>query len=342
MIPILEIIQLEREQLVESIRLIVSQKKEKQIEMFFTNIQKSYQIRLTENLLEYLNKPEEDMWPKISSIYHKEKEIAISEIQKLLTDFDCPIDEIKKNEKQMDNVSFQYLHSLIKDHAKNIDLLMNQRFKARFEIDQKAKAPRRWKPNDNVTEEWKKSKTEAELLLDLFGCIRLTEKTYNLVYFECDPDFPQIKVKERDIENKDYIVLTRQEGERHLQRFRDNAETSYNYAMKELERAEVKSQIPYYFFALLFILGWNELWWFIQMLLFNPLGLFFMIITALSAFAVWRLNLWPVLLQTGKMVANEGHTYIKFKIQEELRKLNQQQNNNNIPTNNAPPKNKTD
>jgi len=256
------------------------------------------------------------MWIQISSIFEAKKKKAIEEFSKILIDFENNPECIEKNIKQMDNVCFQYLQSIIKDKASNIDILMNQKFNSYFNMDKTNNTPRRWKPGDNVTQEWSKAKHEAEQLLDLFGLMRLNEKYFDFVYFEFDPDTPIIKSTENQIQNKDLIILTRTECERNLQRFRDHAITSYNYAQKEMERAEVKGQVPFYFLALLLLLGWNELVWVIQMILFNPFMLFFMILMCGVAFVVWRLNLTPVLISGIRMFINEGKDYVKFKLQE--------------------------
>jgi len=244
----------------------------------------------------------------------------MEEFTNLLTEFSYPKEETERSLKQMESVTFGFLHSSVKDKASNVDILMNQRFNQIFNTDKTTGAPRRWKTGDNITQDWKIAKRDCEHLLDLFGRIRLSEKDFNSAYFEFDPDAPIVKSRETEIENKDHIILTRTEAERNLQRFREYANTAYSYAQKEMERAEVKGQIPIYFLVLLFILGWNELLWVIQMILFNPLLLFFMILLAGVAVIIWRLKLTPVLVTAVVMFMDEGRQYIKYKLRQEEQK----------------------
>jgi hypothetical protein len=261
------------------------------------------------------------MWKNISQIYQKNKHWAIDEFLNILNEFQYSKTDMDKYLKQMESVTFHYLQSSIKEKASNVDILMNQKFTHIFNTDKTTGAPRRWKPGDRINEEWKNAKHECEQLLDLFGRMRLSEKDFHTVYFEFDPDAPIIKSREIEVENKDYIILTRIEGERHLQRFRDIANTAFSYAHKEMERAAVSGHIPIYFLALLFVLGFNELVWILEMIIFNPFMLFFMILLGISAFIIWRLKLTPVLMTGVRMFLDEGRQYIKYKLKEEQQKV---------------------
>jgi len=228
----------------------------------------------------------------------------------------------------MESVTFHFLQSSIKEKASNVDILMNQKFNLLFNTDKSTGAPKIWKPGDDINNEWKKAKHECEQLLDLFGRLRLSDKDFNSTYFEFDSDTPVIKSREIELQNKDFIIITRTEAERNLQRFRDYSNTAYTYAQKEMERAEVKGQIPLYFLALLLLLGWNELLWILDMIIFNPFMLLFMILLACTALIIWRLNLTPVLISAIKMSINEGRQYLQYKLNQIEPKVPQNQKSN--------------
>jgi len=274
------------------------------------------------------------MWENITQIYHKRKQWAIDEITNLLTEFESSKEDMDKYLKQMESVTFHFLQSSIKEKASNIDLLMNQKFNLLFNTD-KSGIPKSWKPGDDINKEWKNAKHECEQLLDLFGRMRLSDKDFNSTYFEFDPETPVIKSREIELQNKDFIIITRTEGERYLQRFRDYSNTAYTFAQKEMEHAEVKGQIPFYFLVLLFILGWNELLWLVEMIIFNPFLLLFMILLACIALIIVKLNLLPVLYPALRMFIYQIRDYLRYKLNQIEQK---------VPLNiaNKDPKNKTE
>jgi len=114
---------------------------------------------------------------------------------------------------------------------------------------------------------------------------------------------------------EDNIIITQIEGERYLERFRSMATVPFQAAIREMEHAASRGSIPMYIIALLFILGWNEMWWLVQMVVFNPLGLVLLIVLVGAAFIVWKLKLYPVLQVMIVGVWREARSYIAFKME---------------------------
>jgi hypothetical protein len=63
-----------------------------------------------------------------------------------------------------------------------------------------------------------------------------------------------------------------------------------------------------------FILGANEIWWVLTTGLTNPFFLFFLILCAGVGFAIWKLNLMPVIIAVATPIQQEVQNYIKFRL----------------------------
>jgi len=282
---------------------------------FPQKLKKTTQKELSLKLSKILDNAEENMWKQVADIYHQETHVAEENFRKILTDFACNSDDIEKRLKNQELKCFESLQLVIKDKICNIDLLMSKKFNSHFEMDCEG-VPRRWQPGEDVKTVWHKANVEAEKLVDLFSIIRLSEHEFDLHFFRATStgieavtayeSGPQIPEKN--------IMITQKECERHLERFREQAIAPYRSALKEIEHATSQGRIPMYVILLLFILGWNELYWFITTLFTNPIGLFFMILSFVVALAIWRFNLLPVIKPIISMIFSEGGNYIKFKL----------------------------
>jgi len=257
------------------------------------------------------------MWTQIANIYYQEKSSTEQKLVSILEDFGCNPEESEKRLKNQETKTFESLKLAVKDKVANIDLLMYQKFSTQFEVD-KDGIPRRWQPNDDIKGIWTLAKLDAEKLIDLFSVIRLTEEEFPLKFIkttstgiEVVVDLPQVPEQQ--------ILIQPKEAERYLQRFRDQATTAYHSALKEMERVASQGNIPKYLLVLLLILGANEMWMVLQMIIFNPFLLFFSILLLCCAFVVWRLNLTPILKQMFLVMVSTGSSQISDSISSTLK-----------------------
>jgi len=196
-----------------------------------------------------------------------------------------------------ENVFFSLLKEIIQEKANNVDLMMVARFKKSF-LEDETGTPVSWAYNDDLIAPWKKAKINAETILDLFSVIRLDDVDDNFKYCFFQPSFENGEVvlldNPPDIP-EDKIIITPVQGQRILEVFRQSAYTHYQMAVKDKEHANSSASIPSYFLLLLLVLGANEIWYVVNMLLFNPLGLVFLVLMLISAFVIFKLNLYPVI-----------------------------------------------
>jgi len=74
------------------------------------------------------------------------------------------------------------------------------------------------------------------------------------------------------------------------------------------------TQIPLYFYGLLFALGWNE----IVAVLRNPVYFIFLILLAVGAYVTYTLNLWGPILKMTNAATQQGLEEGKRRLREFL------------------------
>jgi len=285
--------------------------REKQLNLISSEVKKSTQRELAYKLAKIFDKAEHNMWKQIANIYYQEKSLAEEKLNSTLQDFGCNSEESEKRLKNQETKTFESLQMVVKEKVTNIDLLMTQKFNSHFEVDQEG-IPRRWQPNSDIKGMWTKAKCEAEKLIDLFSIIRLTEEEFPLKFFKSTSTGVEV-VEELPQVPEQQIIIQPKEAERHLQRFREQSTTSYLSAVKEMERIASQGSIPRYMLVLLLLLGWNEIVWVIQTIIFSPIMLIFFILLLCCAFVVWRLNMTPFIKHGVSMIISGWKQYPIFE-----------------------------
>jgi len=303
----------EEEDMVSYINTKLAEEREKQLDLIALEIKKKVHKEMSKKLIKYFEKPDEHMWKNISVVFQKEETESEKELEEILKSFSCSSEEISKRLKTQQANTFSTLKELLREKANNIDVLMNTKFKTEFDQDREG-VPRQWLPGDDVKGTWSRAKVEAEKLIDLFMIIRLSEEDQKIHFYKTTASGVELVDDPPDVK-EDNIIITQIEGERYLERFRSMATVPFQAAIREMEHAASRGSIPMYIIALLFILGWNEMWWLVQMVVFNPLGLVLLIVLVGAAFIVWKLKLYPVLQVMIVGVWREARSYIAFKME---------------------------
>jgi len=291
----------------------LQREREIQLDLFAEDIKKSFQKDLSNMLSSVLNKAEPMMWKSNSELIYKEKEHSEKKLHHILQEFGCKEGEAYlKRTKQQALKSFEGLRTVIKERVCNLDNIMMQRYTSLFEMDKEG-IPKRWNPGDNIKGFWILAKKEAETLLDLYSYIRLNESDYQLVYLKTNPRDISVDLSDSQNIDDEKIILTRTDAERLLQRFRDLTFSSYKNAEKEMERLSSQGHIPIYIFALLVILGFNEMWTVISIVISSPFMFMFAVLLGGIAFFVWYFSLTPYVNTMISLMVHEGRSYIKYK-----------------------------
>jgi len=91
-------------------------------------------------------------------------------------------DNLNFNYKNIDEISYEAVYLAFREKTKSLDVLMDRKFSKLFKLDEGG-VPKRWKPTDNIQEQWLIAKEKVEPLIDLYSIIRIKSEDTDLSFF---------------------------------------------------------------------------------------------------------------------------------------------------------------
>lgn len=209
---------------------------------------------------------------------------------------------------------------LAKVHQQTADAVLSVRLRAyfeeRFRYDQDG-VPRVWKPTDDIDGVFVNARDATLRLVPLYARIAPTDPTLlaKVEQSEQDPTYVE-SVRAGDEEPLDVADSLQILSELHMaeigQRFRKDADAFY----VEAKRSTVSSMssVPWWMYAMLLVLGWNEM----VAVLRNPLYFTLLCMLLAGAYAVWRLNMSGPLMRVATTLARETQQTIEDQLRAYL------------------------
>jgi len=308
----------EKDDLLLEITRALATARESQLKLYMDQKKSDIIFSLQKSLAPVVEESKTDMWEEVREIFGSIKTENDREVEAILRDFGCEVDELKNQLAVLDEIEFTGLKSVLEERAKEISMIMTDTFKKVFELQ--GGVPRKWGKGDEeiLTSTYKNALLLAESLVDRYSVIRINNDLPNHIFFQPGVDgvatITTVAINERDPEVAKLILIPSRDGKRILSQFREQTQSVYRSALQEVERAAATGAIPYYVIILGLILGANENWWVITTGLTNPLFLFLLIVYAGIAVAIWKLNLMPVILAMAAPIQSEVHNYLKFRL----------------------------
>jgi hypothetical protein len=224
-----------------------------------------------------------DMWPRIADLYDHALESAKTKLRAHLIRLGLSEDELNTREEELRERAFAVIKDRLVEKSQHIHYQMQKKFDETFRLDPDG-LPRRWSKADNIEETFKEARQLAYGVLDAYSIVRLRESDRRLSFFDntlapasVDPSLVVISA--------DQCNITRDT-------FKRESDPAFIEAKREQER-EIAVRIPPFFWAVMLILGFNE----IMALLGNPLLLFMFVVLGLVAYAAWLAGLLDVPIQ---------------------------------------------
>ncbi|POR32296.1 Protein SEY1 [Tolypocladium paradoxum] len=269
---------------------------------------------------------EKDLWDRIWTVFTgivKEAEGRFAERAK---SFDASDEEAELGMWRLRRKSWVGLREKIDEEVMegNILLKLRENFEDKFRYDE-AGVPRIWRPTDDIEGIYTKARESTLTLIPLLSRFRLAE-TY------APPDLPGFighqpsgvevgdeedlspigGVDEDEGKSLEEEMTVLSEGKRQdlVVRFKKTADGVY----VEAKRSAIGgvAQIPWYFYALLVALGWNEIF----MVLRNPFLFILIIMLAGGTYVAYTLNLLGPMMQMGNAAANQGLDIAKQQLRD--------------------------
>lgn len=271
---------------------------------------------------------EKDLWDRIWKVFVgivKEAEERFADRAK---SFEASREEVDVGLWRLRRKSWVALRERIEEEVMegNILLKLRENFEDKFRYDE-AGVPRIWRPSDDIEGIYTRARESTLALIPLLSRFRLLE-TYappDLPSFigampagaevEDEEDLPPIGgLDEEDGKSleEEMTVLSESKRQDLVVRFKKTADGVY----VEAKRSAIGgiTQVPLYFYAVLLVLGWNE----IVMVLRNPILFLLLILFAGGGYVAYNLNLLGPMLQMANAATSQGVEIGKAKLREFL------------------------
>jgi len=170
---------------------------------------------------------------------------------------------------------------------------LKKRFELSFKFDE-GHRPRIWRTLEEITLRYDEAKLKTRNLLQLF---LKPDEQLDITVLD-----PEAAAWERLISEPKKLL--------HWERLEVEAGAMFQEAANST--ANTFAKIPPWFYVILLILGWNELW----AILTNPLYLFFAVLFGGIIFAVVSLNLQGPALQMSKTVSSEAYKLALIQLEQ--------------------------
>lgn len=313
---------------------------------------------------------EKDLWDRIWNVFSGIVKEAEERFVERAKSFDASDEEVDVGRWRLRRKSWVALREKIEEEVMegNILLKLRENFEDKFRYDE-AGVPRIWRPTDDIEGIYTKARESTLALIPLLSRFRLAA-TY------APPDLPAfIGVQPRGVEASDeedlapiggvdeeegksleeeMTVLSESKRQDLVVRFKKTADGVY----VEAKRSAIGgvAQVPWYFYGILFALGWNELVTGMyqislkknfaklttRIVLRNPFLFILLIMMAGGTYVAWTLNLLGPMMQMGNAALVQGTEIVKEKLRDFLANSETAQRVLEVPVPAAPARNNTD
>ncbi|EOO03617.1 putative root hair defective 3 gtp-binding protein [Phaeoacremonium minimum UCRPA7] len=271
---------------------------------------------------------EKDLWDRIWNVFISIAKEAQDRFADRAKSLEASEEEVEVGLWRLRRKSWIALREKIEEEVMegNILLKLRENFEDKFRYDE-AGVPRIWRPSDDIEGIYTKARESTLTLIPLLSRFRLSE-TYG------PPDLPAfvgtqpsaaepgdeedmtpiggVDEEEGKSLEEETTVLSESKRQDLVIRFKKTADGVY----VEAKRSAIGgiTQVPLYFYALLLVLGWNEIW----MVLRNPFLFLLIILLAGGTYVSYNLNLLGPMMQMTNAAAQQAVEIGKQRLREFL------------------------
>lgn len=317
----------EENQLQVEMKAVADQARKSETTKMVANIQKQLIASLAEPTEIALSRPGPDMWDRILLAFKTALEDAETTYHRKAASFDCTPVETSIALHTLRIKSWQALRSKIDEQTTDAALSARLRdlFEEQFRYDE-AGTPRVWKPDDDIDLLFRKARDYVLDLIPIYAKVQPENESLIPQFPSLEEDVAVEQADEEDpldattspdadaahhdalaeLDDFDFlstlVVFTEARTIAISQRFRKEADAYYVEAKRSMVSSI--SQIPYWVYGVIVVLGWNEFLAIIR----NPVYTLFLILATIGAFVVHRLGLEGPLVQVLTTVGKEVHS----------------------------------
>ncbi|KAM0244590.1 hypothetical protein ACHAQJ_010742 [Trichoderma viride] len=269
---------------------------------------------------------EKDLWDRIWNAFTGIVSEAEGRFADRAKSFDASDAEVEVGLWRLRRKSWTALREKIEEEVMegNILLKLRENFEDKFRYDE-AGVPRIWRPTDDIEGIYTKARESTLTLIPLLSKFKLlsSQSHPDLIEFVGaqpsgveagdEEDLAPIGgVDEEEGKSLEEEMTMMSENKRQdlVVRFKKTADGVY----VEAKRSAIggMTQVPWYFYVLLLVLGWNEIW----MVLRNPLMFILLILLGGGTYTAWYLNLLGPMMQMGNAAVTQGMDIAKQQLRD--------------------------
>lgn len=269
---------------------------------------------------------EKDLWDRIWNVFTEVVREAEGRFADRAKSFDASDAEVEVGLWRLRRKSWTALREKIEEEVMegNILLKLRENFEDKFRYDE-AGVPRIWRPTDDIEGIYTKARESTLTLIPLLSKFKLlsSQKAPELVEFigaqpsgvEAGDEEDLTPIGGVDEEEgksleEEMTMLSENKRQDLVVRFKKTADGVY----VEAKRSAIggMTQVPWYFYVLLLVLGWNEIW----MVLRNPIMFILLILIGGGTYTAWYLNLLGPMMQMGNAAINQGVDIAKQQLRD--------------------------
>ncbi|KAL7799696.1 root hair defective 3 GTP-binding protein [Trichoderma ceciliae] len=269
---------------------------------------------------------EKDLWDRIWNVFTGIVREAEGRFADRAKSFDASDAEVEVGLWRLRRKSWIALREKIEEEVMegNILLKLRENFEDKFRYDE-AGVPRIWRPTDDIEGIYTKARESTLTLIPLLSKFKLSssQASPDLVEFVgAQPNGAEagdeedlapiggVDEEEGKSLEEEMTMLSENKRQDLVVRFKKTADGVY----VEAKRSAIggMTQVPWYFYVLLLILGWNEIW----MVLRNPLMFVLLILIGGGTYTAWYLNLLGPMMQMGNAAVHQGMDIAKQQLRD--------------------------
>ncbi|KAH9824355.1 RHD3/Sey1 [Melampsora americana] len=301
-------------QLQEDLTTISNQCKVDEMKKVTNLIEKSLKREMSELVESNLATQTPKMWDMVLDSFQTAVQLSTQSYLKKTQGFSCTDEENEKTISLMTKKAWIALRNKVDEQTADTTLLIKLKlaFEERFRYDADG-VPKVWKPEDDIDTAFRGAKDETLALIPLYGQIRPSDPC--LLDFiptsVSSDDLDDLDIADYDFESSASILSVTKQNELR-DRFKKECDAYYLEAKRSLVSSI--SQIPYWMYAVIGVLGWNEF----LAVVSSPIYFATLLTLAVTAYMVFKMDMQGPVMAIGKGIYNETSRVTREKLTEYL------------------------
>lgn len=311
----------ELNQLVEDLTNISNQCKVDEMKKLLSSIEKEMKRETNEVVELAMTQQKIEMWDAVLSGFQEALDRAKTKYHDKSASFSCTEEDDQRTKEILSRKGWISLRNKIDEQTVDATLLVKLKlaFEDKFRYDA-AGVPKVWKPEDDIDGAFRTAREATLALIPIYAAIQPAEKSLE----SCIPTNSGFETDDPDLAEYDFdgsrLILSGIKQTELSNRLKKESDAYYLEAKRSLVSSI--SQIPYWMYAVIAILGWNEF----LAVLKSPVYFATILILAFGVWVTFKLNMQGPIVAIGTGLYHETSKVAQEKLKEYLSEVPSGQN----------------